>query len=90
MHGRQYYMTDVGLAAANLLLAAHDQGLGSVFVSIFEEKPLSELLGVPAYISIVGLFPLGYPLDCNQDGSPRKPLDEIVYYETWLGRSSES
>jgi nitroreductase len=89
MRGQQYYMTDVGLAAGNLLLAAHDQGLGSVFVSIFEEQPLAELLNIPAYISIVGLFPLGYPLEAHHGGASRKPLDELVYHETWLGRGSK-
>ncbi len=83
MRGQQYYMTDIGLAAENLLLSAHDQGLGSVFVSIFEEKPLADLLGIPAYISIVGLFPLGYPQNESSSSSPRKPLEELVFYERW-------
>ncbi len=87
--GQQYYMTDVGLAAGNLLLAAHDLGLGSVFVSIFDEAALSKLLAIPAFISIVGLFPLGYPLMEDHGDSSRKPLEEIVYHETWLGRSPE-
>jgi nitroreductase len=70
------------------MLAAHDVGLGSVFVSIFEEKPLAELLDIPAYINIVGLFPLGYPQEEHQGGSTRKALDDIVYHETWLGRKT--
>ncbi|MSN24532.1 MAG: nitroreductase [Geobacter sp.] len=85
IRGQQYYMTDVGLAAENLLLAAHNLGLGSVFVSIFEEKPLAELLDVPAYISIVGLFPLGYPLHEVSGVTPRKPLKETVFYDKWQG-----
>ncbi|MDU0460597.1 MAG: nitroreductase family protein [Geobacteraceae bacterium] len=85
IRGQQYYMTDVGLAAENLMLAAHDLGLGSVFVSIFEEKPLADLLDIPAYISIVGLFPLGYPLCEPVGGTPRKPLEETVFYEKWQG-----
>lgn len=85
IRGQQYYMTDVGLAAENLMLAAHDLGLGAVFVSIFEEKPLAELLDIPAYISIVGLFPLGYPLS-EVSGTPhRKPLEETVFYDKWQG-----
>jgi nitroreductase len=78
-------MTDVGLAAQNLLLAAHDLGLGSVFVSIFDEKALAELLNIPAYICIVGIFPLGYPLHETGGTTPRKPLEEMVYYDTWPG-----
>ncbi|MBC7962486.1 MAG: nitroreductase family protein [Steroidobacteraceae bacterium] len=85
IRGQQYYMTDVGLAAENLMLAAHDLGLGSVFVSIFEEKPLADLLGIPAYISVVGLFPLGYPQCEASCAPPRKPLEETVFYDRWPG-----
>lgn len=85
IRGQQYYMVDVGLAAENLMLAAHDLGLGSVFVSIFEEKALADLLGIPAYISVVGLFPLGYPLHEASGASPRKSLEETVFYDRWQG-----
>lgn len=85
IRGQHYYMTDVGLAAQNLMLAAHDLGLGSVFVSIFDEKALADLLSIPAYISIVGLFPLGYPLHDTDCKTPRKALEETVYYDRWPG-----
>jgi nitroreductase len=84
MRGQQYYMTDVGIAAENIMLAAHAEGLGSVFVSIFDGKELAELLGIPPYIGIVGLIPLGYP-KTEPTGKPqRKALDEIVYCEKWM------
>ncbi len=81
----QYYMTDVGIAAQNLMLAAHDVGLGSVFVGVFDEPGLAELLGIPAGVRIVGLFPLGYPQDPGKAGPPRLARDEIISYETWKG-----
>ncbi|GLI37330.1 nitroreductase family protein [Geobacter hydrogenophilus] len=80
LRGQQYYLTDVGIAAQNLMLAAHDLGLGSVFVGVFDEQQLGELLGIPAELRIVGLFPLGYPLEAPKAGPSRKPLDEIVHY----------
>lgn len=83
--GQQYYMTDMGIAAENLLLAAHSQGLGSVFVGVFNEEQLGDLLDIPPDIRIVGLFPLGYPLEGGKAGPPRKPLDEIVFYGKWKG-----
>lgn len=85
IRGQHYYMTDVGLAAQNLMLAAHDLGLGSVFVSIFDEKALADLLSIPAYISIVGLFPLGYPLHTNSGETPRKTVEETVFFDRWPG-----
>ncbi len=83
LRGEQYYMADLGIASQNLMLAAHDLGLGSVFVGVFDEEQLKELLGIPTQIRIVGLFPLGYPAAEAKGGPPRKPLSEFVHYGTW-------
>ena len=85
LHGQRFYLTDVGIASENLMLAAHDLGLGSVFVGVFDEEALGDLLDIPPGIRIVGLFPLGYPLGEVKSGPPRKPLDELVYYGKWKG-----
>jgi nitroreductase len=78
-----YYMTDIGIAAQTLMLSARALGLGTVFVGVFEEKQLRGLLNIPQNIRIVGLFPLGYPLEEKASGPPRKPLTEIVFEEKW-------
>lgn len=83
LHGEQYYMADMGIATENLMLAAHDQGLGSVFVGVFDEKQLVKLLEIPPGIRIVGLFPLGYPASAAKGGPQRKPLSEFVHYGKW-------
>jgi len=83
LRGEQYYMADLGIATQNLMLAAHDLGLGSVFVGVFDEEQLKVLLGIPAHIRIVGLFPLGYPATEAKGGPPRKPLSEFVHYGQW-------
>ncbi len=83
LRGQQYYLTDVGIASENLMLAAHELGLGSVFVGVFDEEKLGELLNIPPEIRIVGLFPLGYPEEEMKAGPPRKPLEEIVFYGKW-------
>src|ERR1035437_2182641 len=83
LHDQQYYMTDMGIATENLMLAAHDQGLGSVFVGVFQEVQLKSLLDIPADIKIVGLFPIGYPAGEAKGGSARKPLSEFVHYGKW-------
>lgn len=78
-----YYMTDLGIAAQNLMLAASDLGLGSVFVGVFDEAKVRDLLRIPSNIRVVGLFPIGYPKQEKTAGPPRKPLHEIVFTETW-------
>lgn len=81
--GQQYYMTDIGIAAQTLMLATHSMGLGTVFVGVFEEEKLRLLLGIPAGIRIVGLFPIGYPRNINKEGPPRKALREFLFSERW-------
>lgn len=83
LRGQQYYMADMGIATENLMLAAHDLGLGSVFVGVFDEERLKALLGIPGNIRIAGLFPLGYPAGEVKGGPPRKALDEFVHYGQW-------
>jgi nitroreductase len=83
MGGQQYYLTDCGIAAGNLMLAAHALGLATVFVGVLDEQQIGDLLDIPPGMRIVGLFPLGYPLSETKGGPPRKPLDEIVCYEKW-------
>ena len=83
LYGQQYYMADMGIAMENLMLAAHDQGLGSVFVGVFQEDQLKSLLKIPDSVKVVGLFPLGYPEGGAKSGPPRKPLNEFVHYGEW-------
>jgi nitroreductase len=78
-----YYLADLGIAAQSLMLAAHAQGLGTVFVGVFDEEKVRELLGIPASIRIVGLFPLGYAREEKKEGPPRKALAEIAFAGKW-------
>jgi nitroreductase len=80
---QQYYLVDSGLAAENMMLAARGLGLGSVFVGIYDEDKLKELLNVPEGIRIVGLFPLGYPAEEQKGGPARKPVAEFCFSEKW-------
>jgi nitroreductase len=82
---QHYYMADVGIAAQNLMLAARALGLGTVFVGVFDEEKLRNLLNIPSNIRIVGLFPIGYPQEEKKEGPSRKPLNEIVFNERWGG-----
>jgi nitroreductase len=81
--GQNYYLVDIGLAAQNLMLAAKAQGLGTVFVGVYDEEKLKRLLSIPEAIRIVGLFPLGYPAGDPKDGPERKPLQDICFHEQW-------
>ncbi|MGC1455167.1 MAG: nitroreductase family protein [Nitrospirota bacterium] len=80
---QDYYLVDAGIAAQNLMLAARSQGLGTVFVGVYDEEKVKKLLNIPASVRIIGLLPLGYPTEEKKDGPKRKPLDEICFNDRW-------
>ncbi len=81
--GQSYYLVDAGIAAENLMLAARGQGLGTVFVGVYDEVKVKGILSIPATVRVVGLFPLGYPAVEQKDGPPRKPMQEICFHDRW-------
>ena len=80
--GDWWFMFDVASAAQNLMLAAHDLGLGTVHVGSMDAKKAEQVLGVPAGVRVVEMIPLGHP-DEQPRGPGRKELREIVYYEKY-------
>lgn len=79
---RQFLHEDIGLAGAYMMLQATALGLGTCWIGGLDRKPLSDILKVPPHIEIVALLTLGYPAE-TPPPPPRKPLEEIVHYETW-------
>jgi nitroreductase len=77
-----WFMFDTALAAQNLTLAAHELGLGTVQVGLFDARKAEELLQVPEGVRVVELIPLGYPAE-QPKGPGRKELSEIVFYEKY-------
>jgi len=77
-----WLMFDTGIAMQNLCLAAHDLGLGTVIVGLFDHKKAEEILGVPESVEVVAMTPLGYPA---AEGSvrKRKEFSEFVFYEKY-------
>ena len=77
-----WFMFDTALAVQNLTLAAHELGLGTVQVGLFDAKKVEEILQVPEGVRVVELIPLGHPAE-QPKGPGRKGLSEIVFYEKY-------
>lgn len=75
-----WMMYDLGLASENICLAAHNLGLGSVIVGLFDHAQAEQLLQVPPGCELVTLIPLGYP-DHAPSPPPRRSIDEFVHYD---------
>jgi len=64
---KDHWVQDCSAATQNLLLAAHAEGLGAVWVGIYptEERVMRmrRLLGLPSHVVPLCLVPLGYPAE---------------------------
>jgi nitroreductase len=61
---QNYYLVDAGIAAQNLMLAARGQGLGTVFVGVYDEEKLKSLLNIQIQSGSSGF--------CRWDIRPRR------------------
>ncbi len=80
------FAIDVAIALDHIMLAATAEGLATCWIGAFDEKKVKEVLNIPAPWRVVAMTPLGYP-DETPKFPGRKPLEEIVFYETWDGET---
>jgi coenzyme F420-0:L-glutamate ligase/coenzyme F420-1:gamma-L-glutamate ligase len=68
----------VSMAAQNLLLAAHAEGLGACWLCapLFAKDLVREELSLPEGWEPQGVIILGYPAEAGQE-RPRRPLEEV-------------
>lgn len=62
-----FYPQDCSCGAQNLQLAAHDMGLGTVWIALWSVKPridgLKEVVTLPDNLEPFAIFPLGVPTE---------------------------
>ncbi len=81
-------MFDLGQAAANMMLAAWELGIGSVPATVYEQDLARRLLGYPDDRHCEYLLSFGYPADPTAPSVPprkggRRPLSEVIHREHW-------
>ncbi len=79
---RLYTIQGCAAATQNMLLAAHDLGLGACWVGAFDEDRVRAILGIPDYARPQAMIPLGYP---NEEApTPAKfKLENLVFFNRW-------
>jgi len=73
---------DLAIAVDHMTLAAIDEGLGTCWIGAFSQEKVKEILRIPEKYRVVALLPLGFPRE-EKEMKLRKPLEEIVCYETF-------
>ena len=72
----RWQMFDVGVACQTFCLAAHEAGLGTVIMGIFEEAKVKEVLQIPETESVSALIALGYPEEVPE--APKRKETELL------------
>lgn len=75
---QQFAQIDIGLATANICLAAVEQGLSTCIMGWLDEKKLKELLQIPKSKRIRLVLSVGYAAEDHLREKKRKNLDEIM------------
>ncbi len=76
----RWQMFDAGIATQSFCLAAHDAGLGTVVLGIFDEAKITELLEIPETQELMCLIAIGYP-DIDPEAPKRKPVETLLTYK---------
>ena len=68
----------IGACIQNMLLAAHCQGLGSVWLGeiLKNAEKVKEILDIPKHLDFMALVAIGYP--AREGRSTRVPLEDVV------------
>jgi nitroreductase len=66
-------------------LALRSRGLGSALTTLHldYEREIGEALGIPETVTQVALLPVGYYTGDGFRPAPRRPVEEITYWDTW-------
>jgi nitroreductase len=75
-----WFMFDLGIATQSLCLTAHDLGLGTVIVGMFDHDKAKGILGVPENFEVVALIPMGYPAK-DARATKRRDVSEFTHHD---------
>ena len=71
---------DAGISALQFCLAAHDLGVETVIMGIFDEETIKKTVSIPEDEAIGALIVFGYPKYENPDAPKRKEVSELLRF----------
>lgn len=77
-----WFMFDLGLATQSICLVAHEGGLGSLIVGLYEHDKVNAALNLPEGVENVALITLGYSTK-TPNPPKRRDIAEFVHYDTY-------
>ncbi len=82
---RLYTIQNCAAAIENMLLEAHSLGLGTAWVSAFDEDALRRIIRGEEFIRPQGVITLGWPAEIPSK-PPKYPLESVVFFNVWRNR----
>ncbi len=79
--GDRWQMYDAGIASEAFCLAAHEDGLGTVILGLFDEEEAAKLLNLPEGRQLAALIPVGYPAEAPA-APRRKTVEELLSFQS--------
>lgn len=76
----EWEMFDAGIAAQTFCLAAHEKGVGTVIMGIFDEEKVAEVVKIPEGQKIGALIAAGYPAGEKPAAPPRKDATQLLTF----------
>ena len=77
----RWQMFDAGVASQTFCLSAHEKGIGSVIMGLFDQDTVSSLLSIPEDRELIALIPIGYP-DEAPAAPKRKPVSDLLTFQS--------
>lgn len=74
-----YAYADAAMCIQNMMLMAHDMGLGSCYVGSFNEDEVSRIAKLPGNVKPIALLPVGKPLE-----KPPAPTRISIFYIAFM------
>ena len=80
-YGNSWEMYDAGISAQSFMLAAHEQGVGTVVMGIIDEEKIAKWIELPKGERVTALIAMGYQEGELKFITPRKDVSELLRYK---------
>jgi len=76
------YLADCSIASQNIMLAAHEMGIGTCVALSYAKSAISEILELPENVEPMLVVTLGYPAEAPEP-PPRHELSKMAFEERY-------
>ena len=78
--GSHWQSFDAGIATQTFCLAAHEMGLGSVIMGLYDPEKVAQIANLPDGLQVSCLLAVGYPTDGPHGKAVRMPVEDVLQF----------